>query len=351
MCCLCIPDCLPSDAIQHLPTSDDDKFSPSHFAKLSTSSAALDLAPLSQNARGRDKSSEWPQFPPSRGVDTIHRPDRRVTTPSLNLANDVSLTNKINSVSATTTPLLSQHQQTLAYLQPPGSQYGSPSGLSDGLSGINAPRSVPTTPNPRSVPATPNLRLVPTTPNPHPIPTTPNPSISHTPSHLMKAPGTPPSAESQCLNSRLSSANIHPIGDLNKGDLRPSLSWISFQFDGSSLNFNGLQATGLEDRLHVGFLASTQKRLLTTLQHQYDPVYNLREELGDEQYVYDLDSDGHLNNTTSNSGGSTVLYHHNGTRYGLGLPGRASGTDTKMNGLHGSKYKHGDVGRKSVRLL
>ena len=309
-----------TDAIQHLPTSDDDKFTPSHFAKLSTSSAALDLAPLSQNARNREKSSEWPQFPPSRGVDTLHRQDRRVTTPSLTLANDLSLANKLNSVSATTTPLLPQHQQTLGYLQAPGSRRGSPPGLSDGLSSINAPRSVPTTPNP---------------------------AISHTPSHLMKAPGTPLSSESQSLSGRLSSAGSHPIGDLNGGDLRPSLSRLSSQFDGSSLNFNGLQASGLDDGLRVGSLPLVLRRLLTTPQQQYvvDPVYNINDELGDEQYGYGLDSNGRMNNGINNSGGSTALYHHNGTRYGLGLPGRGGGVDTKMNGLHGPKHKRGDVDR------
>ncbi|KAF9654298.1 ARM repeat-containing protein [Thelephora ganbajun] len=289
-------------SLLHLPTSDDDKFTPSHFAKLSTSSAALDLAPLSQNTRNRDKSSEWPQFPPSRGVDTLHRPDRRVTTPSLNLANDISLASKLNSVSATTTPLLSQHQQTLSYLQAPGSRRGSPPGLSDGLPSINAPRSVPTTPNP---------------------------VISHTPSHLMKAPGTPLSAESQGLSGRLSSAGTHPIGDLSGGDLRPSLSRLSSQFDGASLNFNGLQAAGLDDGLRQ--------------QYVVDPVYNLNDDLGDEQYGYGLDANARLNGSIGNSGGSAALYHHNGTRYGLGLPGRVTGADTKMNGLHGPKHKRGDV--------
>jgi len=310
-----------TDAIQHLPTSDDDKFTPPHFGKISTSSAALDLAPLPQNARSREKSSEWPQFPPSRGVDTLHRTDRRVTTPSLGLAGDISLVNKLNSASATTTPLLSQRQQTLAYLQAPGSRRGSPPGLSDGLSNINAPRSVPSTPNP---------------------------AISHTPSHLMRAPGTPLSAESQGLSGRLSSAGTHPIGDLNGGDLRPSLSRLSSQFDGSSLNFNGLQTAGLEDGLHVGFLRVVSRRSLITSQKQYtvDPVYNINDELGDEQYGYGLDSNARLNNGIGNSGGSTALYHHNGTRYGLGLPGRVGGADTKMNGLHGPKHKRGDVDRK-----
>lgn len=70
----------------------------------------------------------------------------------------------------------------------------------------------------------------------------------------MKAPGTPLSAESQGLSGRLSSAGSHPIGDLSGGELRPSLSRISSQFDGSSLNFNGLHASGLDDGLRVSSL-------------------------------------------------------------------------------------------------
>jgi hypothetical protein len=52
--------------------------------------------------------------------------------------------------------------------------------------------------------------------------------------------------------------------------------------------------------------------------------------------------------TPGNTRGSTALYHHNGSRYGLGQPGRtntASG-DGKMNGLHGPKHKRGDVDRE-----
>jgi hypothetical protein len=79
----------------------------------------------------------------------------------------------------------------------------------------------------------------------------------------MKAPGTPLSGDSQGLSGRLSSTGSHPIGDLNGGDLRPSLSRISSQFDGSSLNFNGLQAAGLDDGLRVGSLPFFQGRLLT----------------------------------------------------------------------------------------
>lgn len=43
--------------------------------------------------------------------------------------------------------------------------------------------------------------------------------------------------------------------------------------------------------------------------------------------------------------GSTALYHHHGTRYGLGIGGRVP-SDGKMNGLHGPKHRRGDVDRE-----
>jgi hypothetical protein len=45
------------------------------------------------------------------------------------------------------------------------------------------------------------------------------------------------------------------------------------------------------------------------------------------------------------------LYHHNGSRYGLGVGGRANGADSKMNGLHGPKHKRGDVDRECEYLI
>ena len=50
-------------------------------------------------------------------------------------------------------------------------------------------------------------------------------------------------------------------------------------------------------------------------------------------------------NSNNTTGGSTALYHHNGSRYGLGLP-RSGGADGKMNGLHGPKHKRGDMDRE-----
>jgi len=67
--------------------------------------------------------------------------------------------------------------------------------------------------------------------------------------------------------------------------------------------------------------------------------------------VYVLGSNARLGNSNGNIGGSTALYHHNGTRYGLGLPGRVGGADTKMNGLHGPKRECGDVGHLPPDIL
>lgn len=46
------------------------------------------------------------------------------------------------------------------------------------------------------------------------------------------------------------------------------------------------------------------------------------------------------------TGGSTALYHHHGSRYGLGMTQRVSSADSKMNGLHGPKHKRGDMDRE-----
>ena len=64
-------------------------------------------------------------------------------------------------------------------------------------------------------------------------------------------------------------------------------------------------------------------------------------------YSYD---NGRVNGTqlaVNGGSGSTALYHHNGSRYGLGIGSRVPSTDGKMNGLHGPKHKRGDIDRKS----
>ncbi|KAJ7480117.1 ARM repeat-containing protein [Mycena galericulata] len=303
------------NAMRNLPTSDDDKYN-SFAGKISTSSAALDLAHISQTSprasfatrtlETRDKSSEWPQFAGSRAPPdgASLRSDRRtVTNPNLTLSapsNDPS-GGKLNTVSASATPLVQQHPQLAGHGhgQMPSSRRGSPPSL---LESLNA-----TT---RSVPATP-LGL-------------PNSAV-----HILKSPGTPHTPDTQALNGRLASVGESAV---NANDLQASLSRLpSGQYDNGSLTFNSIQP-GLDD----------------SLQQQYgsgmDSVYGLNGLDSNAYNSYGFESGGRSGNPTSTSG-STALYHHNGSRYGLGLPARTnSGAgDGKMNGLHGPKHKRGDM--------
>ena len=198
------------------------------FLQLSASSAALDLAALSQApsrgsmvARSGDaqKPSEWPQFSESPRPDPFVRDSRRVTTnPILNI-NDLSANNKLGgTVSASATPHLPSHGQTLtAHVQAPGSRRGSPLALSDGMSITT-----------RSVPATPLA------------------GISTTiPAHLIKTPGTPISPDGQSLGARLTPQGTHQLGESPlSGDLQSSLSRLSGhgQYD------------NYDDPLHVSLL-------------------------------------------------------------------------------------------------
>lgn len=291
------------NAMRHLPTSDEDKYSNSYSNKLSTSSAALDLAHISQKSphgsfagsplEARDKSSEW-QF--NRGPDGLaSRSERRsITNPNLNLSNDLHGSKLAGTVSASSTPLVAQHPQGHPHVPAPLSRRGSPPNL---LEGLNA-----TT---RSVPATPL-------------------GISTNPSHLLKTPGTP-LTETQLLNGRLSST--HGLGDspVNPTDLQASLSRVvSNRYENGSLGYPG----ALDDA-----------------QYNLDAGYGISNSLENGRFnSYGFDSNGRTSSGPGTTSGSTALYHHNGSRYGLGLPGRSpSGVDSKMNGLHGPKHKRGDM--------
>ncbi|EPQ61118.1 ARM repeat-containing protein [Gloeophyllum trabeum ATCC 11539] len=296
------------NAMRHLPTSDDDKYQ--YQNKLSTSSAALDLAPLSQTpprpslaGRGleaREKASEWPQF--TRGQDGLPvRSDRRtVTNPPLNLGSGIDLTNKLGStMSASTTPHL---QQSLA-----NSRRGSPLGIQD-------PLSIAT----RSVPGTPLAGL---------------PSVA---SQFLKTPGTPLSPDAQGLNGRLTNQSGQ-LGDGSgsAGDLRASLSRApSAQYDGSQtpLTFNSIQSS-LDDSLQS---------------YGGESVYSLNAGLDNNYNSYGFDTNGRINTPLNGAPGSAALYNNQGSRYGVGS--RVNGVDAKMNGLHGPKHKRGDVDREFNRF-
>ncbi|KAF8557392.1 ARM repeat-containing protein [Imleria badia] len=292
------------NAMRNLPTSDDDKFA-SYGNKISTSSAALDLAHRPQTsprnsfaARG-EKPSEWPQFVGNpRGPDGLSsRAERRtVTNPTLTLTSSMDLNGKlVGAVTGTSTPHVGQYSQmTLGSAGAPSSRRGSPSGALDSLSTAT-----------RSVPATPL-------------------SIANGSSHhLLPTPGTPLTPDGQNLSGRLSAQGHQHLDDSAKSEIQSSLSRLpSGQFSDSGLSFE---------------------------QYGVDSVYDLANQLDGSRYgAYGFDSAGRNAPTVNGSNGSTAstpLYHQNGSRYGLGL-GRGGAPDGKMNGLHGPKHKRGDMDRK-----
>ncbi|KAF8887767.1 armadillo-type protein [Infundibulicybe gibba] len=314
------------NAMRNLPTSDDDKYS--YGNKISTSSAALDLAHISQTSprssfsgRGmesREKSSEWPQFNGiPRGPEGLaSRPDRRnVTNPNLTLSAPLDdLASKIGAtVSASSTPLVHQHPQIVSNRgQTPASRRGSPPNLLDSLNATT-----------RSVPATPL-------------------GIPTATAHLLKTPGTPHTPDTQGVNGRLANQVAHQLSEsaVNAGDLQASLSRLPSQYENSSLTFSTIQNPGLDEQTYG-----------------MDQMYNLNSGMDNARFnTYGFEpSNGRTANGTPSSNptsGSTALYHHNGSRYGLGLPGRTNpgNADSKMNGLHGPKHKRGDIDREFNRF-
>ncbi|KAI9572581.1 ARM repeat-containing protein [Boletus coccyginus] len=286
------------NAMRNLPTSDDDKFA-SYANKISTSSAALDLAHRPQTsprnsfaARG-EKPSEWPQFVGNpRGPDGLSsRTERRtVTNPTLTLTSSMDLGGKLaGTVTGTSTPHIGQHSQmSLGSSGAPSPRRGSPSGGLDSLSTAT-----------RSVPATPL-------------------SVGNGSSnHLLPTPGTPLTSDGQNLSGRLSSQGNHHFDESAKSDIQPSLPRLSSsQFSDSGMSLE---------------------------QYGVDSVYGLPSQLDDSRYsAYGFDTAGRNGSVVNGGSGSTALYHHNGSRYGLGL-GRGGAPDGKMNGLHGPKHKRGDM--------
>ena len=77
-------------------------------------------------------------------------------------------------------------------------------------------------------------------------------------------------------------------------------------------------------------------------------MYDLNNGLDSARYSdYGYDNGSRI---PGGSAGSTALYHHNGTKYGLGANARQS-VDSKMNGLHGPKHKRGDIDRECAFIL
>lgn len=311
------------NAMRNLPTSDDDKYHNSYSAKISASSAALDLAHISQTSPRthfagraleiRETSSEWPQFTGSpRGPEMLQsRPDRRtVTNPNLTLsAPSEDGAGKSSGNASSATPLVQQQSRGSNHGQTPVSRRNSPPSLLDTLSATT-----------RSVPATP-LGI-------------PN-------NATLKSPGTPLTSDMQTFNGRIATPSSHQMGDsaVNATDLQASLSRLPpGAYDGSSLTFNSIQPAGRED-------------------YGIDAVYGLNnggENVGYNTYGFEAGrSPANVNSPSANhSPGPAGLYQHNGGRYGLGLQGRGNSgpVDGKMNGLHGPKHKRGDLDREFNRF-
>lgn len=185
-------------------------------AQISASSAALDLAHLSQTSPrssfsgrandAREKSSEWPQYGHPRVPENLQRSDNRrtVTNPTLTLSS--ALEDHANSpYNGTHTPHTANHSQSFIINGMPSSRHGTPPVTLDNLS-INT----------RSVPATP-LGV-----------------INGAAAHLLKTPGTP---DSQGFGTRVNSQGPLHEGSLNAGDLQASLSRLPpGQYDNSGLS-------------------------------------------------------------------------------------------------------------------
>lgn len=77
-------------------------------------------------------------------------------------------------------------------------------------------------------------------------------------------------------------------------------------------------------------------------------VYGLNNSVGNPIDDRRFNSYGNGNGLAST--GSTALYHHHGSRYGLGIGGRVA-SDGKMNGLHGPKHRRGDVDRECTSAI
>ncbi|KAI0320995.1 ARM repeat-containing protein [Amylostereum chailletii] len=293
------------NAMRHLPTSDDDKYQAAAAAALakqvSTSSAALDLAQTSsrnslgpRSAEAREKASEWPQFTGSpRPESMAGRGDRRtVTNPALHLGD---ANGKLGvTLSASSTPQVPQLAPSGSHLQTPNSRRGSP-GFAD--------LSIAT----RSVPATPLTGI-----------------SNSAASLLIKTPGTPISPDGHNLSGRLTSQGSH-LGDSPLGsDLQSSISRLpSGQYD-SNLGYNSFD---------------------DSQSYNSDGGYILN----GNGSPYSYEGESHSSGPQIGGTGSTALYHHNGSRYGLGMGGRTNG-DGKMNGLHGPKHKRGDMDREFNRF-
>ncbi|KAM5534349.1 hypothetical protein V8D89_011942 [Ganoderma adspersum] len=275
------------NAMRHLPTSDEDKFS---------------------NGFSNRKSSEWPQFNGSGRIpESLGRSDRRnVTNPAMSLSpglGDLSGPKANGTMSGTTTPLLQQVSQGLT--QGLSSRRGSPLSLGDTRSSI---------PSARSVPATP-------------LPGMPNSAGS-----LAKAPGTPLSGDPHNINGILSAQISRQLSE--ESELNPSLSRMpSGQFDGSPLSFNSIQS-GIDEQYGGDGVYGLSGGME-----------------GGRFNSYGFEAGGRGGAAVGSTGSTALYHHNGAKYGFNNMNGRPNGgADGKMNGLHGPKHKRGDIDREFNRF-
>ncbi|KAJ7336959.1 hypothetical protein DFH08DRAFT_1018172 [Mycena albidolilacea] len=154
--------------------------------------------------------------------------------------------------------------------------------------------------------------------------------------------------------SQLSTSHCASIGEsaVNAGDLQASLE-ISIGL--VRRRVADVQFGGLDDTLQVGLLRSSAVFISRKLiQCVVAAVRQWNGLDGNGYNSYGFEAGGRSGaNAGANAGtGSTALYHHNGSRYGLGLPARTNtgAGNSKMNGLYGPKHKHGDMNHEFNRF-
>lgn len=279
-----------NNAIKFLPTSDEAPRDP--YSKLSASSAALDLAPLSQtpprpNYMNRNmeaqKSSEWPSF--SSRPDSSARLGRSFTQTPQALAGTPDLAGKLTSTSST--PMVQSHS-------PVASRRSSPRGfVGEGvMSNINT----------RSVPATPLGAVA------HNVGSTATQGI-----------GSKPSAQGLQMGQDQAGINSY-VGLGVSGEMNNRYSGSNFD----NPSGYGLQH-GIDDRFGV------------------DGQYGIG--IGGDPRILGSFGNGYDHNNRG-------LYHgaSHPTRYGpMSSGNRGMGGDGKLNGFHNAKHKRGEIDREFNR--
>ncbi|EJD55254.1 ARM repeat-containing protein [Auricularia subglabra TFB-10046 SS5] len=320
------------DAMRYFPVGNEEEKFPltrteSYPGRLSASSAALDLAPLSgtpprnsylgrANENNAGKSSEWPQFPGRTPEGYPARPEKhRTATTPVGLGTLNTASKMIGALSASATP-------NMAQISPDVSRRSSPPGLSDGLS-ITTARSVPATP----LTGLPNGR----------------PDVSN----LIKTPGTPLAHGTGASDLASQYGATGQISDRNfsANDLTATLSRLGNSSPYDAAGYGSMQHSP-GDQEHYGV-----DSLYNGLNSGYDSG-----RFGANGAAYGANNFDQGARAPAGAGvaGSTALYHHHGTRYGLShgtINNRmVGGADSKMNGLHGPKHKRSDLDREFNRF-